>query len=131
MTENRVNLQKFNALRDENVRLRAALAVSKDPCLYCQLPADEMAKCKSGFPGCARADDTTGCPEFGSAMALAMLEEECKTLRSRIEGLREALGVIAMASGMNMPDPKGTLKAIHRDARMALRRDRSDDGEAS
>lgn len=130
MTENRVNLQKFNTLRDENARLRAALAMSKDPCLYCQLPADEMAKCKAGFPGCARADDTAGCPEFGSAMALAMLEEEHNTLHSRIEGLREALGVIAMASGMNMPDPEETLKAIHRDARMALRRDRSNDGEA-
>lgn len=40
----------------ENTRLRAALAVSKDPCRYCQLPADEIAKCKSG------------CPEFVAAL---------------------------------------------------------------
>jgi hypothetical protein len=60
----------------ENTRLRAALAVSKDPCVYCQLPAEEMAKCKSGFPGCARMDDLTGCPEFGAAMELADLKQQ-------------------------------------------------------
>ena len=55
-------------LREENTRLRAALACSKDPCLYCQLPAEELGKCKAGFPGCARMDDMTGCPNFGAAM---------------------------------------------------------------
>ena len=60
---------------DENAQLRAALAVSKDPCLYCQLPADEMAKCESGFPGCGRADDLMGCPHLGAAMELGPLRE--------------------------------------------------------
>src|SRR5262245_5548795 len=54
----------------ENTRLRPALATSQDPCVYCQLPAEEMAKCKAGFPGCARMDDLVGCPEFGAAMEL-------------------------------------------------------------
>ena len=61
-------------LKHDIARLRAALAQSKDACIYCQLPADEMAKCKSGFPGCARADDSMGCPEFGAAMRAMDLE---------------------------------------------------------
>lgn len=62
---------KAAAYNAENTRLRA---VSKDPCVYCQLPAAEMAKCASGFPGCARADDLMRCPELGARMELdAML----------------------------------------------------------
>lgn len=60
----------------ENNQLRAALASSNDPCLYCQLPKDEMTKCRSGFPGCARADDLMGCPELGSAFEAERLERE-------------------------------------------------------
>ena len=60
----------------ENTRLRAALASSKDPCLYCQLPKGEMAKCRSGFPGCARADDLMGCPELGAALEVERLKLE-------------------------------------------------------
>jgi hypothetical protein len=66
--------QEIADLTAENTRIRAALAQSKDACVYCQLPADEMAKCSSGFPGCARADDLTGCPEFGAAMRAMDLE---------------------------------------------------------
>jgi hypothetical protein len=54
-------------LEKENTVIRAALATSKDPCVYCQLPAAEMAKCRAGFPGCARMDDISGCPEFSRA----------------------------------------------------------------
>ena len=52
----------------ENTRLRAALANSQSPCVYCSLPADEWAKCQSGFPGCARADDAMGCPHLWSSL---------------------------------------------------------------
>lgn len=55
-------MSEVDELRDENARLRAALAVSKDPCLYCALPASEWSKCASGFPGCARGDDAMLCP---------------------------------------------------------------------
>ena len=58
------------ATERDNTHLRSALAVSKDPCRYCQLPAEEMAKCRSGFPGCDRADDMMGCPELGASLAL-------------------------------------------------------------
>ena len=46
-----------DTLRAEVERLRAALANSELPCVYCTLPKDEWAKCASGFPGCDRADD--------------------------------------------------------------------------
>jgi hypothetical protein len=77
-------------LEAENGRLRAALAKSKDPCPYCSLPAEDMAKCRSGFPGCGRADDMLGCSEFA-----AMLELHART---EAEGpLKEALTVLARA----------------------------------
>lgn len=34
----------------ENTRIRAALAQSELPCVYCSLPANEWSKCSSGFP---------------------------------------------------------------------------------
>ena len=55
----------------ENTCLRAALASSQSPCVYCQLPAADMAQCRAGFPGCDRADDLSGCPEFGARLQLA------------------------------------------------------------
>lgn len=47
--------------RVENHKLRALLAQSNSDCAFCGLPAAEMAKCASGFPGCSRADDITAC----------------------------------------------------------------------
>jgi hypothetical protein len=66
-----MSIQSAEELHAENLRLRAALATSEKACVYCQLPADKMAECKSGFPGCGRMDDITGCPEFGAAMSLS------------------------------------------------------------
>ena len=77
-------------LEAENARLRAALARSKDPCPYCSLPAEEFAKCQSGFPGCARADDMTGCPEFAAMLELYDRQE-------REKPLKEALTLLARA----------------------------------
>ncbi len=45
------------ALVAENDRLRAMLAKSNADCPYCGLASSDMARCASGFPGCARADD--------------------------------------------------------------------------
>ena len=47
-------LQKVEA---ENIQLRAILANSDRPCIYCSLPANDMSKCVHGFPGCGRGDD--------------------------------------------------------------------------
>lgn len=84
--------QKVRELETENTHLRAALAVSKDPCLYCQLPAAEMARCKSGFPGCARADDMTGCPEFGAALECYQLKEQVQLYEEAIRRHRDYRG---------------------------------------
>jgi hypothetical protein len=44
-------------LRIESDKLRALLAWGSDPCIYCGLEREDMARCNSGFPGCARSDD--------------------------------------------------------------------------
>ena len=74
--------ERVEAVTIENTRLRAALAHSDQPCVYCSLPADELAKCKSGFPGCGRADDALGCPELGASMRVEEME-------ARVEGLED------------------------------------------
>lgn len=71
-------LSRIERLRSENERLRAALAMSELPCVYCTLPAERMAECANGFPGCARADDAVGCPNLGAAIELDRLKAEGK-----------------------------------------------------
>jgi hypothetical protein len=48
---------------EENNKLRGLLAKGQGDCVYCGLPAEDIAKCKSGFPGCARMDDIVNAPE--------------------------------------------------------------------
>lgn len=72
---------RWAELEADNIRLRAALAMSKSPCAYCSLPAEEWSKCVNGFPGCDRADDAMGCPHLGAAMETSALEAECARLR--------------------------------------------------
>lgn len=67
-------------LREENDRLRAALANSDRPCVYCTLSAEDWNKCQSGFPGCARADDAVGCPELGAMLRERELYELLKPM---------------------------------------------------
>lgn len=57
-------------INEENTRLRAALANSELPCVYCTLSKEDWNKCRSGFPGCGRADDAMGCPELCARMEL-------------------------------------------------------------
>jgi hypothetical protein len=68
----------------ENTRLRAALANSSGACIYCSLPKDQWVKCRSGFPGCARADDAMGCPELGARMELDDAMERIRRLEEAI-----------------------------------------------
>jgi len=44
----------------ENDLLRGLLAKGEKDCVYCGLPAADISKCRSGFPGCARMDDIMG-----------------------------------------------------------------------
>lgn len=52
---------ELERLRAENDFMRLRLAESDKACVYCDLPASDAAKCASGFPGCARADDLYAC----------------------------------------------------------------------
>jgi hypothetical protein len=49
--------EEVNRLEAENENLRGLLAKGLGACVYCQLPAEDISKCQSGFPGCARMDD--------------------------------------------------------------------------
>ena len=80
----RVTRERDEALA-ENTRLRAALAQSELPCVYCSLPKDEWAKCAQGFPGCGRADDAMGCPELGAAMRAEAAEAKLAEARKVID----------------------------------------------
>jgi hypothetical protein len=55
--ETQTLLDEVRRLRAENDELRFQLANGAGPCIYCKLPADKMAECPAGFPGCGRADD--------------------------------------------------------------------------
>jgi hypothetical protein len=78
-------LAESNAqIREENTRLRAALANSELPCAYCTLPAEKWGECQHGFPGCARGDDALGCPHFGAEMKYRELIGE---LRPHLDAL--------------------------------------------
>lgn len=46
-------------LQKENDQLKYIIASSDMPCIYCQLPKADINRCKSGFPGCGRMDDST------------------------------------------------------------------------
>lgn len=79
--------------REENTRLRAAIAQGASACIYCSLPKAEWSKCKSGFPGCARGEDAMGCPELGASYYLDEAKKEieklngfCKTFEGYISG---------------------------------------------
>lgn len=110
---------EIDHLRAESERLRAALAQSDQPCAYCSLPADEWAKCQSGFPGCARADDALGCPELG-----ARLENE--RLREYLGKAAESLDEVA--DNFELSDTvKLKLKFAAMCARMASKEGKSDD----
>lgn len=78
------------AAQAENTRLRAALANSDQPCVYCTLPAGDTAKCASGFPGCGRMDDAMGCPELGASVQLAAARAEAGRFRAELENFINA-----------------------------------------
>lgn len=86
-------------LRDENDRLRAALAQSDQPCAYCTLPAEEWAKCTSGFPGCSRADDAMGCPELGASLKAVAAETSLAELTTAAQALVTKMHEVHEASG--------------------------------
>lgn len=59
------------------------------------------------------------------------LKAERDALKAQLAGAEEALGIIAMASGMPLPNPEGVLQSINKDAKMALSRTRSAKGDTN
>jgi hypothetical protein len=55
---------KMEEVKQENNKLRGLLAAGKGDCVYCGLPAADIAKCPHGFPGCSRMDDIVNAPEI-------------------------------------------------------------------
>lgn len=104
-------LEADNAAADaEDRRFRAGVGMSANPCIYCRLPADEIAKCRSGFPGCARMDDRMGCPEFGAMLELhqankeiAALHEELARVATAVVAEREACALTAETANLVLP----------------------------
>lgn len=78
-------------IQAENTRLRAALAQSERPCVYCSLPAADWSKCVQGFPGCARADDAMGCPELGASFENEQFKSEILQIKAVLQILLKAL----------------------------------------
>ena len=72
--------------KEENDKLRGLLAQGKGDCVYCGLPAADIAKCPHGFPGCARMDDIVNKEETA-------VEMENTNLRVHVLNLTEALMV--------------------------------------
>ena len=68
------------SLQRENNLLRAKLAEGGGDCVYCGIPAAEIAKCASGFPGCARMDDLMAVPSPAQDRA-GVLEEALTTIQ--------------------------------------------------
>jgi hypothetical protein len=55
-------MDEIEELQKENDTLRAIIAKSEIACIYCGLPASDLARCPHGFPGCSRADDMLNDP---------------------------------------------------------------------
>jgi hypothetical protein len=132
----RADLAKAQA---EDNYLRAYIANSDGPCLYCKLHRDDWGKCASGFPGCARADDallgSMLCPSVGAspeskikhnelaARLLAGYEKFAKTVGSAdedaalfLEHVRDAaVRIVELEAQMARPiiirDVNGLIKA--------------------
>ena len=76
----------LSRFKEENNKLRGLLAKGQGDCVYCGLPAADIAKCPSGFPGCARMDDIVNKEETA-------VEMENANLRVRVLNLTDALRV--------------------------------------
>ena len=68
-------------LLTENNKLRGLLAAGQGDCVYCGLPAADIAKCPHGFPGCARMDDIVAAQETEKDKRIDELWHENRKLR--------------------------------------------------
>ena len=75
----------------ENDTLRGLLGNSAKPCPYCGLAAEDQAKCASGFPGCARADDQMLSKHFADVYRAERAEAERDALKRHAEAMAVAI----------------------------------------
>ena len=78
-------------LLTENNKLRGILAAGKGDCVYCGLPAADIAKCPHGFPGCARMDDIVNKHETAVEMENTNLRVDVLNLRDALKSLTDKL----------------------------------------
>jgi hypothetical protein len=83
LADGKVNLMiEVNDLNSENDKLRGLLAKGQGDCVYCGLPAEDIARCAHGFPGCARMDDIVNAHETAK-------DQEIFELKGIISGLQD------------------------------------------
>lgn len=80
--------EELKRLRKENDTLRALLGNSAKPCVYCGLPAEDQAKCPSGFPGCSRADDQMLSQHFAAGYAAEQSEKELRLIKALLREIK-------------------------------------------
>jgi len=76
----------YNAMQ-ENDKLRALLAQGQGDCIYCNLPAVDIAKCASGFPGCGRMDDIMNAQETEKDEQISHLRMSLLSARIEVEAI--------------------------------------------
>ena len=85
-------------LEQENDVLRGLLAKGGSNCVYCGLAAEDISKCKHGFPGCSRMDDLINAPQSEAECLVAIQREMIDQLVEEPE-----LAEYRMLSGATTP----------------------------
>lgn len=86
-------MSEIDDLRRENDVLRGLLARSNADCPYCALPAEEMSRCPSGFPGCSRADDMVPDNPATASLTRETLGPILRRLAAGLDGLERRSAV--------------------------------------
>lgn len=84
-------MSEIDDLRKENDTLRALLGNSALPCVYCGLPAADQALCKSGFPGCSRADDQMLSQHFADGYRAEQAEKRLEWIYKNVFLVRDGV----------------------------------------
>lgn len=84
-------MNTIDALTIENATLRGLVAKGQGDCVYCGLKAEDMAQCKSGFPGCARMDDIMAAQETEKDRQIDHLRMSLLNARMEAEAILDGI----------------------------------------